>query len=88
MTFGRVQPHVRVAWLHEFSNDSRAIHASFNNVNYAVATRGAQQDSALYGAGLDVVLSPSTLIYSNVTAQSGGSTRVVSDWQLGLAVRF
>ena len=85
---GIVQPHVRAAWLHEFSNDSRAINASFGNVNYAVATRRAPRDSALYSAGVDVVLGPRALLYANVITQSGGTTRVLDEWNIGLSVIF
>jgi autotransporter-associated beta strand protein len=85
---GIFQPHVRAAWLHEFSNDSRAINASFGSVNYAVATRRAPRDSALYSAGLDVYLAPRALLYADLTAQSGGTTRVLSEWRVGVSVTF
>ena len=85
---GAVQPHVRAAWLHEFSDDARTIDASFGNVAYALRTRRAPRDSALYSAGLDVVLGPSALLYTNLSAQSNGTTQVLSEWQAGVSVRF
>ena len=85
---GLFQPHVRAAWLHEFSNDSRAMNASFGNVTYAVATRRAPRNTMLYSAGLDVVLGPRALLYTDVTAQGGGTTKVLSEWQVGLSVSF
>lgn len=88
--FGTVhlQPHVRAAWLHEFSNNSRAMSASFGSVYYEVATRRAPRDSALYSAGLDLVLGPRALLYTGFSAQGGGATKVVSEWQVGVAVKF
>ena len=88
MHLGIVEPHVRAAWLHEFSNDSRAINASFGSASYAVATRRSSRNSALYSAGVDVVLGPSALIYTDVSAETGGNTRVVSEWQAGVSIRF
>lgn len=88
MHLGIFQPHVRGAWLHEFSNDSRAINASFGNANYAVATRRGTRNSALYSAGLDVVLGPTALLYTEVSAETGGTTRVLSEWQAGISIRF
>lgn len=85
---GLVQPHVRAAWLHEFSNDSRTIDASFGNVPFAVATRRAPRDSALYSAGLDFVLGPRALIYTDVSAETGGATRVLSEWRAGVSITF
>jgi uncharacterized protein YhjY with autotransporter beta-barrel domain len=88
MNLGIFQPHVRGAWLHEFSNDSRAINASFDNTNYAVATRRGTRNSALYSAGLDVVLGPSVLLYTDVSAETGGTTRVLTEWRAGVSIRF
>jgi outer membrane autotransporter protein len=85
---GIFQPHVRAAWLHEFYNDARSIHAAFDNIDYAVRTRRTQRDTALYSAGFDIVLGPSALIYADVTSQSGGTTRVLDEWRLGVAVNF
>ncbi len=85
---GMFQPHVRAAWLHEFSNDSRAINASFGGANYTVATRRAPRDSALYSAGLDLVLGPRALIYTDVSAETGGTTRVLSEWHAGVSITF
>ncbi|MDP1579859.1 MAG: autotransporter domain-containing protein [Candidatus Didemnitutus sp.] len=86
--FGILQPHIRAAWLHEFSNDSRGINAAFGNVNYAVATRRAPGDTGIFSAGVDVVISPNAVLYTAVTAESGGSTRVLNEWRAGFAVRF
>ncbi len=85
---GMFQPHVRAAWLHEFYNGSRRIGASFGNVAYSVRTRQAPRDTALYSAGLDVVLGPRALLYADVTTQSGGTTRVLDEWNVGLSVTF
>lgn len=85
---GMFQPHVRAAWLHEFYNGSRRIGASFGNTSYSVRTRQAPRDSALYSAGLDIVLGPSALLYANVITQSGGTTRVLDEWNIGLSVIF
>lgn len=84
----QVQPHVRAAWLHEFNNDARAIRAAFGSVNYAVTTRKPQRDSALLSAGLDLVLSPNTLLYADVSTQTGGITKILSEYRVGLAIRF
>lgn len=85
---GIFQPHVRAAWLHEFSDDSRSIDASFGNVNYAVATRGSQRNTGIYSAGVDVVLGPRALVYSDFSAQSGDQTKVLTEWRVGLSVRY
>ena len=88
-TLGIIQPHVRAAWLHEFSDHSRAMPASFGPANsYALATRSASRNTALYSAGIDVLIGPHALIYSEVTAQSGGVTKVLSEWRLGLSVSY
>jgi outer membrane autotransporter protein len=86
--FGMFQPYVRAAWLHEFSHDSRAINASFGTVNYAVVTRAAPRNSGLYRAGLDVVLGPRAFLYTDVSAQTGGTTRVLNEWRAGISVTF
>ena len=85
---GMFQPHVRAAWLHEFSNDSRALNASFGSTNYAVNTRRAPRNSMLYSAGVDLVLGPTALLYTDVSVQNGGTTRVLSEWRVGLSVSF
>ncbi len=85
---GMFQPHVRAAWLHEFYNSTRRIGASFGNTSYSVRTHRAPRDSALYSAGLDLVLGPSALLYTNVITQSGGTTRVLDEWNIGLSVIF
>jgi autotransporter-associated beta strand protein len=83
-----LQPHVRAAWLHEFSNDARTIGASFGGSNYGISTRTAQRDIAVVGAGLDLVLTPNAVIYTDYSAQSGGTIRILSEWRAGVAVRF
>lgn len=85
---GMFQPHVRAAWLHEFYNDSRRIGASFGNASYSVRTRRAPRDSALYSAGVDMVLGPNALIYTSVSSQSGGTTRVLNEWNAGVSITF
>ncbi|MES1194883.1 MAG: autotransporter outer membrane beta-barrel domain-containing protein, partial [Opitutus sp.] len=84
----RLQPHAQVAWQHEFSDNSRALNASFSGVNYAVMTRRASRSSVLYSAGVDLVLGPSALLYTDVTAESGGVTKVLNEWRVGVAVLF
>ncbi len=64
------------------------MNASFGSINYAVATRAAPRDSALYSAGLDVVLGPRALLYTDVSAQNGGTTKVVSEWRIGASINF
>jgi outer membrane autotransporter protein len=88
LTLGRLQPHVRAAWLHEFSNDSRGMNASFGGVDYTVVTRRAPRDSAIYSAGLDFVLGPRALLYTDVSAQTGGTTKVLNEWTAGLSINF
>lgn len=85
---GRVQPHLRAAWVHEFANKSRAMNASFGGINYAVATHRAPRDSALYSAGLDFVINPRAILYTDVSAQSGGSSKVISEWRVGASINF
>ncbi|MDB6165759.1 MAG: autotransporter [Lacunisphaera sp.] len=86
--FGILRPHVRAAWLHEFSNDSRAISAAFGSTGFSVATRGPERNTALLGAGLDFVLGPAALLYTEVTAQTGGNVKLLSEWRVGVSVRF
>ncbi len=88
LSLGLFQPHVRAASLHEFSNDSRVMNASFDAVRYSVATRRAARNTMQYSAGLDFVLGPRALLYTDFAAQSGGDTRVVNEWQAGLSVSF
>ena len=88
-TLGIIQPHVRAAWLHEFSDNSRAMPASFGPTNtFALATRKAPRNTALYSAGVDVLIAPHALIYSEVSAQNGGTVKVLSEWRLGLSVSY
>jgi uncharacterized protein YhjY with autotransporter beta-barrel domain len=88
LNLGIFQPHVRGSWLHEFSNGSRTITASLGGPSFAVATRRSTRNSALYSAGVDVVLGPSALLYTDVSAETGGNTRVLSEWQAGVSIRF
>ncbi len=83
-----LQPHLRAAWQHEFADDARTINAAFGAVSYAVQTRAPQRDSALVGAGLDLVLNPRTTLYSNFSLQAGGSTRVLGEFRAGVSVNF
>jgi autotransporter-associated beta strand protein len=88
-TLGRLQPHVRAAWLHEFSHGSRSMPTSFGPTNnYAVATRTAPRNVALYSGGLDFLIAPNALLYTEFTAQGGGSTKVLKEWRAGLSVSF
>ena len=88
-TLGIIQPHVRAAWLHEFSDNSRAMPASFGPTNtFALATRKAPRNTAVYSAGVDVLIGPHALLYSEVTAQNGGAVKVLSEWRLGLSVSY
>lgn len=83
-----VQPHVRGAWLSELSNGARSMNASIDSVSYAVVTRGPQRESALFGAGLDVVLNPRAIVYANYTAQSSGIVKYLSDWRVGVSIKY
>jgi len=83
------QPHVRAAWLHEFSNGSRSMPASFGATdNFAVATRQAPRNTMLYSAGVDLVLGSRALLYTDFTAQGGGDTKVLNEWRVGLSVSY
>ncbi|MBW8781220.1 MAG: autotransporter domain-containing protein [Verrucomicrobia bacterium] len=81
-------PHVRAAWLHELSDDQRTMDAAFGGTNYAITTRKPQRDSVLLGAGFDLALSPSTALYTDVTVQSGGISRVMGEWRAGVSIGF
>jgi uncharacterized protein with beta-barrel porin domain len=83
-----LHPHVRGVWLHELSNGARRIDAAFDTINFAVSTRGPQRDCVLASAGLDVVLGPRALLYTDFTAQTGGVFKILSEWRAGLSVRF
>ena len=86
---GRFQPHASVAWLHEFSNGSRSMPASFGPTdNFAVATRRAVRNTMQYAAGLDLALAPRALLYTDFTAQGGGDSKVLNEWRVGLSVRY
>ncbi len=89
LNLGMIQPHVRTAWLHEFSNGSRSMPASFGATdNFAVATRQAPRNTMLYSAGVDLVLGSRALLYTDFTAQGGGDTKVLNQWLVGLSVSF
>jgi autotransporter-associated beta strand protein len=83
-----LQPHARAAWQHEFSDDARAMYASFGGPGYAVTTPDPKRDSALLSAGLDFVLGPRAVLYTEYSAQTGGSTVFLDEWRVGLAVSF
>lgn len=87
---GSVQllPRARAAWVREFSNDARMIEAAFGANTFAVTTRGPQRNSALLSVGLDAWFNPSTLLYADLSAQTGGITKILSEWRAGVAVRF
>jgi len=88
-TLGIIQPHVRAAWLHEFSNGSRSMPASFGaSNNFSLMTRRAPRNTMLYSAGVDVLLAPRALLYTEFTAQGGGDTKVLQEWRVGLSVSF
>ncbi len=84
----QLSPRLGAAWLHEFSNDARAINAAFGPASYAISTRQPQRDSAQLSAGVDLLLSPGALVYADVTTESGGNVKILSEWRVGLAVRF
>jgi outer membrane autotransporter protein len=83
-----IQPRARAAWQHEFSDDARSMHASFGGPGYTVTTPNPKRDSALLSAGLDFVLGPRAILYTEYAAQTGGSTVYLDEWRLGLAVTF
>ncbi len=83
-----LRPHVRAAWLHEFDNDARSMDAAFGGVAFAVETRDPQRDSARLSAGLDVLISPRTTLYVDVSAQTGDRVRVLSEWRGGVSIGF
>jgi len=85
---GRLQPHVRGAWLHEFSNGTRHINADFGGASYSVITHRAPRNSRVFSAGLDFVLGPRALFYTDVYLQSGGTTKVFNDWRLGISINY
>ena len=86
--FGLLRPHVRAVWLHEFSNDSRGITGAFGPTAFTVGTRDPQRNIGELSAGLDFVLGPSALLYTDFTAQTGGRTKLLSEWRAGVSVRF
>lgn len=88
LTLGMFQPHARAAWLHEFSDRSRNLRASLDGVAFAVDTRRAPRNAMLYSAGVDLVLGAAALLYTDFSAQSGGTTKVLDEWRVGLAVRY
>lgn len=89
LQLGRLQPHLRAAWLHEFSDGTRDINASFGGgANFSVVTHRAPRDTAEYSAGVDFVLGPRALIYTDVYVQSGGTTEVINGWRLGVSINY
>lgn len=83
-----LSPHARAAWLHEFSNDSRVINAAFGPANYGVSTRRPERDSAQLSAGVDLLLGPGALVYADFSTESGGITKILSEWRVGLVLKF
>ncbi|AHF90605.1 autotransporter [Opitutaceae bacterium TAV5] len=83
-----LRPHVRGAWIHELENDSRSIHSAFGAVNYTVATRRPERDSARFSAGFDARLSERVSLYADYGMQTGDTTRVTGEWNAGLSFRF
>lgn len=83
-----LSPHARAAWLHEFSNKSRVINAAFGPANYAVSTRRPERDSAQLSTGMDLMLGPGALIYADLSTEAGGHVKILSEWRLGLALKF
>ncbi|MCX6937508.1 MAG: autotransporter outer membrane beta-barrel domain-containing protein [Verrucomicrobia bacterium] len=83
-----LRPHVRAAWLHEYSNNARPIDAAFGTIDYTITTRSPQRDSALLSAGLDVELSPRVLLYTDIATQTGDRTRTLSEWRAGVSIGF
>jgi uncharacterized protein YhjY with autotransporter beta-barrel domain len=88
LQLGRLQPHVRAAWLHEFSNGSRGLNASVDGVGYVVATRRTPRETAVYSTGLDFVLGPRALVYTDVYVQSGGTTTLLNEWHAGISINY
>ncbi len=90
LTLGTIglRPHVRAAWIHELSNDSRDMDASFGGTNYTIATRRPTRDSARLSAGFDASLSETVSLYADYGIQTGDTTRVIGEWNAGLSMRF
>ena len=85
---GILQPHLRAAWLHEFSNGARTIDSSFGSVNYAVSTRRPKRDSALLSAGLDFGFGSRAVLYTDYAVETGSITKILGEWRVGLSVNF
>jgi autotransporter-associated beta strand protein len=83
-----LRPHVRAAWLHELADNRRSMDAAFGAVNYAISTQKPQRDSALLGAGLDLAFGSNVMLYSEVSVQTGGVSRVMGEWHAGVSVSF
>jgi outer membrane autotransporter protein len=83
-----LHPHLSAAWLHEFSDGPRAIDSSFGGVAFSVVTQGPQRNSALLSAGLDAELGPRARLFSNISVQTNGVTRVLSEISAGVSFRF
>jgi autotransporter-associated beta strand protein len=83
-----LQPHVRLAWLHEFADAPRTMLVSFDGVGYGITTQKSQLDSAQVAVGLDVVLSPRAVIYSDLSVQTGDVTKILGEFQVGFSFRF
>ena len=81
-------PHLRVAWLHEWDDDARRINATLGGTAFAVTSRPPQRDSAVLGGGLNLVLGPAKLLYTDLTIQTGDRLKVLAEWRAGLAIKF
>ena len=83
-----LQPHLSAAWQHEFEDSPRQINAAFGPTAFAVVTRASQVDSAVLGGGLNVTLTPTAMLYSNFSLQTGSITKILGGWNVGVSVRF
>ncbi|CAM3048364.1 autotransporter domain-containing protein [Rariglobus hedericola] len=83
-----IRPHARGAWVHELSNDSRSIDASFGGSNYSVQTHSPQRDSARLSAGFDVAFTPRVALYADYSIQTGNTVEILGEWRGGLSVSF
>jgi hypothetical protein len=61
---------------------------SFDGVGYGITTQKSQLDSAQVAVGLDVVLSPRAVIYSDLSVQTGDVTKILGEFQVGFSFRF
>ena len=87
-----LDPEVRVAWQHEYMDDSRNISAQFADPNatsqFTVHTTDPQRDSALLGAGIKAQLTKNFDLYLDYNAQVGQKNFVAQGVQGGGRLRF